>query len=182
MKYFDENLVGKAKKVRDMYRAIYFIVAMVYVLFSVGCVLWFCTLPYKSPKITTVKLVHYPVTFAFIVFSFIFLFIPVKRSNRFYKLVFNMANGLRETSIAGFFEVDHSIQDKDGVDMKALIFLEWNKYKEEYYERKVLVFADQPVPIIPETARVKFITQGNVLIEYDIVEYPDQIENNAEEK
>ena len=87
-----------------------------------------------------------------------------------------MATGLRETTVAGFFEVDNSIQDKDGVDMKALIFLEWNKYKEEYYERKVLIFADQPVPEIPETARVKFVTQGNVLIEYEIVEYPDEQE------
>ena len=52
----------------------------------------------------------------------------------------------------------------------------WNKYKEEYYERKVLIFADQPVPEIPETARVKFVTQGNVLIEYEIVEYPDEQE------
>ena len=89
-----------------------------------------------------------------------------------------MVNGLKEKSVANFLEVDQSLQDKDGVDMKALLFLQFNKRKGDYFERKVLVFADREIPVIPHNATVEFITQGNVLIEYEITEYPDQEENN----
>ena len=58
--------------------------------------------------------------------------------------------------------------------MKALLFLQYNKRKGDYYERKVLVFADREIPEIPHNATVEFITQGNVLIEYNITEYPEE--------
>lgn len=173
MKYFHESELHSAKKTRNKYRFIYVAVAVIYAVISVGCILWFTTLPYKSSTITTVKVIHYSVTGVFIAFSFVYLFITYKCANRYYKLVNNLATGLKEKSTAAFFEVDNTIQDKDGVDMKSLIFLEWNKFKQDYYERKVLVFADRPVPEIPQNAMVEFITQGNVLIEYDIVEYPE---------
>lgn len=178
MKYFHESELKSAKKSRNTYRAIYFLVLAVYLLVSVGCLLWYSTLPYKSPVITKIKFIHYPLTFAFIIFSFIYLFITYKRANKHYKLVFNMVNGLKEKSVANFLEVDQTLQDKDGVDMKALLFLQFNKRKGDYFERKVLVFADREIPVIPHNATVEFITQGNVLIEYEITEYPDQEENN----
>ena len=174
MKYFDNSELNTAKKQRNKYRLIYIIVAIIYAIISAGCVIWYSTLPYKSPTITAVKFVHYPVTFIFIAFSFVYLFITFKRANKHYKLVENMVNGLKEETTAVYLETDHQIQDKDGVDMKALIFLEWNKYKKEYFERKVMVFGDREIPVIPENATVKFITQGNVLIEYEIIDLPKE--------
>ena len=58
---------------------------------------------------------------------------------------------------------------KDGVDCKELIFNEWNKFKEVYYERRVFVLYEMDFPDIPEKSMVKFITQGNVLISYQIL-------------
>lgn len=54
--------------------------------------------------------------------------------------------------------------------MKSLVFLEWNKYKKGYYERKVLVFYEKEFPEIPEGSGVRFITQGNVLVSYEILD------------
>jgi hypothetical protein len=79
-----------------------------------------------------------------------------------------MVNGIKEKGTGSFIEYSDKIQDKDGVDMKSLVFLEWNKYKKDYYERKVLVFADKPFPEIPKDAVVNFVTQSNVLISYEI--------------
>ena len=72
--------------------------------------------------------------------------------------------------------------EKDGVDFKSLIFLEWNKYKKDYFERKVLVFNEKPFPEIPDGATVTFITQGNVLISYEITELPEEKSDETEEK
>ena len=80
-----------------------------------------------------------------------------------------MQTGLKETSTGNFLEYDEEIQDKDGVDFKSLVFIEWNKYKKDFFERKVLVFYEKPFPEIPEKANVRYITQGNVLISYEIL-------------
>jgi len=78
--------------------------------------------------------------------------------------------GLKETSTASFFEYKDQVTVKDGVEFKSLVFIEWNKYKKDYYERNVLVFFEKPFPEIPEKAMVEFVTQGNVLIKYQILE------------
>ena len=80
-----------------------------------------------------------------------------------------MLTGKKETSVGTFIEYDEEIQDKDGVDFKSLIFLEWNKYRKEFFERKVLVFYDKDFPEIEKDAKVEYTTQSNALIEYKIL-------------
>ena len=69
-----------------------------------------------------------------------------------------------------FIEYSESIQDKDGVDFKSLVFIEWNKYKNDFFERKVLVFDEREFPQIKEGQNVTYVTQGNVLVSYKILE------------
>ena len=108
-------------------------------------------------------------TAVFVAFSFIYLGIPFKRVRRYYKMCQHLSTGLRETSVGNFLEYDENIQDKEGVDFKSLVFIEWNKYKKDFFERKVLVFYEKPFPEIPEKANVSYITQGNVLVSYEIL-------------
>ena len=125
-----------------------------------------------AEEISKVKFFHYALTAIFVIFSFVYLGIPFKRVNRYYKMTLNMIHGLKETFVASFLEYDQGIRDKDGVDYKSLIFIEWNKYKEEFYERRVLVPYEKPFPEFKENQVIKFITQGNVLYSYEIL--PDQ--------
>lgn len=167
--YFVEQDYVEAKAQRKKTLIIYFAFLTVYLLISAGMLMWYLTLPYASPVITTVKVIQYSVTAIMVVFSFIYLGIPYKRVNRYYKMTTYMLTGLRETSTGSFFEYDETLQDKDGVDFKSLVFLEWNKYKKDFFERKVLVFDEKPFPEIPENANVRYVTQGNVLISYEIL-------------
>ncbi|MBQ7349104.1 MAG: hypothetical protein IJW47_03825, partial [Clostridia bacterium] len=147
-----------------------FAVVGIFLLASVALILWYTTLPYNSPTIATVKWIHYPLTVLFVAFSFVYLGIPFKRVNRYYKLTLNLKTGIRETSTGSFFEYSNTIQDKDGVDFKALIFLEWNKYKNDFFERKVLVFDEEEFPEFTEGMNVRYVTQGNVLVSYQILD------------
>ncbi len=169
MEYFTKSDFEAAKRQRKKWLIAYFIVLGVYVLLSAGLLVWYLLLPYHSPTITTVKLIHYPLTAVFVIFSFVYLGIPFKRVNRFYKTCYNLSTGHREEWTGSFFEYDETLQDKDGVDFKSLVFIEWNKYKNDYFERKVLVFYEKPFPEIPEKATVKYVTQSNVLIDYEIL-------------
>ncbi|MBE7081117.1 MAG: hypothetical protein E7372_00975 [Clostridiales bacterium] len=168
-KYFFNEEFYKAKKQRKIVLSIYFVVLAVYSVLSVGFFLWFRTLPYKSTEITTVKFLHYGITAIFVIFSFIYLGVPFKRVNRYYKMTINMIHGLKETFVAVFLEYDENIRDKDGVDYKSLIFLEWNKYKQDFYERRVLVPYEKEFPKFEANQNIEFITQGNVLVSYKIL-------------
>ncbi len=167
--YFVEEDFFKVKKQRKIALTVFFIVLGVYLFLSVGVMLWYISLPYQSPTITTVKAVHYSITALMVIFSFLFLGIKYKRVNRFYRIAYNLINAIKETSTGNFLEYDETLQDKDGVDFKSLVFVEWNKYKNDFFERKVLVFNEREFPQIPENANVKYVTQGNVLVSYEIL-------------
>ena len=167
--YFVEKDYYDVMKQKKRVWRIYLCIAALYLVLSVGLFLWYRTLPYMSPKINTVKFIHYSLTVVMTIFSFIYIGIYYKRVNRFYKLSYNLLTGLKETSTGSFLEYDETLQDKDGVDFKSLIFIEWNKYKKDFYERKVLVFDERPFPEFKENQNVKYVTQGNVLISYEIL-------------
>ena len=81
----------------------------------------------------------------------------------------NLFSGIRETSTGSFFEYDESLRTKDGVEFKSLVFLEWNKYKDDFYERHVLVLIEKEFPKFEENQNVRYVTQGNVLVGYEIL-------------
>ena len=173
--YFKEEYLISAKKQRNLDLTVYFIVLGLFIAFSVACFIYHGTFPYygyrdTAEKVNLLKLIHYVLTGIFVIFSFVFLGIKFKRVNRYYRQCFHMQTGLRETSVGNFLEVDENIQDKDGVDFKSLIFLEWNKYKKDFFERKVLVFYEKDFPEIPVGTNVRYITQGNVLISYEVLD------------
>ncbi len=170
IEYFKEEDLLKVKKQRKLVLTAYFIVLGVYLFISVGLFLWYRTLPYLSSTITTVKAIHYSITAVMVIFSMLFLGIKYKRVNRFYKISYNLINAKNETSTGNFLEYDESLQDNYGVDCKALIFVEWNKYKNDFFERKVLVFHEREFPEIPENTNVRYVTQGNLLLRYEILD------------
>ena len=174
IEYYTDAELSSAKKQKTRVLTGYFIVFGVYLLISVAFYVYFLTLPYSGYKdtghtISLIKAGHYSLTAVFVIFSFIYLGIKYKRTRRYYKMCHNLSTGLREQSTGSFLEYDENIQDKDGVDFKSLIFIEWNKYKKDFFERKVLVFYEKPFPEIPEEANVTYVTQGNVLVSYEIL-------------
>ncbi len=168
--FFFESECIKAKQQRKNVLVLYFILLAIYLLASIGIIIYFSTLPYASPTITLIKSIHHIITTIFVSFSIFYLGIAYKRVNNYYKFTNNLNTGLKETSIGTFFEYDETIQNKEGVDCKALIFIEWNKYKKEYFERKVLVLNEQEYPNFKEKQTVKYVTQGNVLVAYELQE------------
>ena len=174
--YFKESYFTEAQKQRKRVLIWFYVVIGVYAFISLGLFLWYRTLPYHSDVINAVKFIHYSLSALFVVFVFIYMGIPFKRVNRYYRLTRNMCAGIKETSTGSFIEYSEELQDKDGVDFKALIFLEWNKYKKDFYERKVLVFYQEEFPEFKEGQNVRYVTQGNVLVEYLILDQQEETE------
>jgi len=177
--YFTESLHSEVKAQRKKCLLIYYIALGAFVLMSVGFLVWYIFMPYKSPNITLVKCIHLPLTGIFVIFSFIYLGIPFKRCNKFYRYCEKLSVGRKETSVCTFYTYNEEMIQKDGVDCKALVFFEWNKYKGEYYEREVFVFAEKEFPVLEKNAVYEFVTQGNFLISY---RKATEDENSGEEE
>ena len=167
--YFKKEYLEQAKKQRKKNLIVFFSLLGAYLLVSVGLFIWYTTLPYKSPTISVVKSIHYVVTGVSVIVGALILGITFKRVNRFYKLTYNMYYGIKEKFTGSFIEYDETIIEKDGVEFKSLVFLEWNKYKNDFFERKVYVFSEKPLPQIEVGKNVKYITQSNVLLGYEIL-------------
>lgn len=163
--FFESDYISAKKQVRKLAIG-YVVVLALFLIASVMMILWFRTLPYKSPTITTIKAIHYTLTGLFVIGTFIFFGVKFKRANRYKKMCKHLLTGLREDNVAEFLRYDQRVYDKDGVDCHALIFSEWNKFKNDYFDRKVLVLAEKPFPELEENKKYRFITQGNVLVSY----------------
>lgn len=182
--YFNETDLEKAKRKRTILLSVFFITTAAFVAFL--CVMLFVVymrLPYESDRIISVKIITYSVIVIYVAFCFIFLGVTYKRAKRYHVFLNNLKTGLKETSTAVFLDGDETLHEKDGVDCKSLIFIEWNKYKKDYFERKVMIFYDKPFPDIPSKAEVRFVTHGNFLISYEInnsdSEETNEIDNNG---
>ncbi len=169
MVYFENFTVDKMKKKKNKYLAIFYSALAIYVVLSVVFFVWYLQLPYASPTINLVKTLHHVLTGVFTAGAFFYLMLPYKRVKNYYKVSVNLAKGIKETTTASFLRYDENLHEKDGVDFKALVFSEYNKYKKDFYERKVLVFYDKEFPKFEKGQNVTFITQGNVLISYEIL-------------
>lgn len=181
IKYFTDDILESVAKQRKKNLLIYLCLILgVYLAISGVIFAWYLTLPYGSSTVKAVKWIEYTLTVVFVIISFIYLGIPYKRVKKFHKLCKNMKTGLKEKFSGKFFEYDAFLTQKDGVDCKSLVFIEWNKYKNKYFERKVLVFYELPFPKIEEGAIVEYVTQGNVLVEYQIIDEANKENDNQE--
>lgn len=165
--YFKKEILEGAKRHRKKNLIIYFSFVAAFVVSCLALFIWYTTLPYASPKITAVKLILYPLTVIFVIFSFIYLGISGKRTKKYYALCQRISVGIKERSEAEFLRYDDTLSTKDGVDVKSLVFSERNKYKGEFYERKVLLFYELPFPELEAGRKYAFITVGNVLFSYE---------------
>lgn len=169
VEFYNREQLHTVEKQKNKTLMGYFIILAVFILLSLGLCFWYLTLPYNSKLINVVRWLEYLVSAVFVVVSFVYLGIKYKRVKKYYKMLVNLETGRRETTVGSFFEYDDTIFVKDGVDVKSLIFLEWNKYKNDFFERKVLVLSEMDFPKFEENQNVKYITQGNVLVEYEIL-------------
>ena len=169
MEYFKKEDYKKAISQKKKLSIIYTIIAIIYGVISAVVLSYYLTLPYLSQKISTLKTIFYTITVIFAFFSVLFFCLPFKMVRKYIKFAINLTQGRKEESEAHFLEYDNKLVEKEGVECKTLIFLEWNKYKNDYYERRVFVFNEKPFPKFIENQKIKLITQGNFLVSYEIL-------------
>jgi hypothetical protein len=96
--------------------------------------------------------------------------IKYSRVNRYFKLLTSFSEGIKQEKKNYFYAFrKHNLQ-KDNVDVTFCLFETWNKKKCEWMEREAYFDPEMPLPPFESGDYVHYITQGNFVIQYDILQ------------
>lgn len=163
--YYESAL---AQKKRIIIFAI--VISSIYLAIGVGLVIYYTTLPYKSPTIALVKVILYVISAIYGVFIFLYMAIKFRRIRKYCAVLKGIMIGDVISGIGSFSCYNESIEVKDGVDFKSMIFKQWSTKKQEYFDRKVLVDVEKEFPVVEENANVKYYTHANILVGYELLD------------
>lgn len=166
--YTDEDL-RLASKQRNRLLSVYIAICVAYVVFLAAMLGYYISLPYQDEAGIWVQVVTCAVTVLFIFFSFPYMGICFKRCNAYYRMMKFISVGLKEGTVLPFEEVDDWTV-WDGVDVNVANFTVYDKVKKEKVVRHIYVDGEKDFPPFQAGDLIKIVSQGNLLIAYEIVE------------
>ena len=144
-------------------------VTALYIAICIACVIAHSALPYADPKLPISEWIIYVTTVIYVAFAFPFLSIKFYRIRKYYKMLYYVSEGIKndeQNYFVGFEECD---LQKDFVDVVACVFTIWNKKKQEWMKRVAYMDAEKPLPKFERGDLVRYITQGNFIIQYEVL-------------
>lgn len=169
IKLYSDNDLLEAYAQKRKILAVFFSVFAAYILALVGFTVYYVMLPYNDPNGTWVIAVTSMVTALFLAFAFPYLGICYKRCKAYCKMLRFISRGLKEASIAPFEGID-DWTTRDGVDVNVADFSVVNIKRDGMMTRQIYVDGEKDFPPFEEGQRVRLVTQGNLLIEYEILD------------
>ncbi|MBQ8885894.1 MAG: hypothetical protein IJY62_05970 [Clostridia bacterium] len=141
-----------------------------YLLFSLAWLIYYISLPYEDPMQKLPKACVYIASFALIVFAFPFMGIKFNRVRKYYRMMYYLSEGLKSVEENYFVGFEKKELQKDYVDVISAIFKTWNQKKQEWMVREAYVDVEKPLPEMEAGDLVKYVTQGNFIVQYEIIE------------
>lgn len=167
--YEDKDLYDAMMQQRRIL-GVYFAVLAVFLGGFAGLLTFYLFLPYNSPDAVWVIVGTSALAALFIAFSFPYLAVSYKRCHAYVKMLRFISRGLKESMTAPFAGID-DWTTHDGVDVNVAVFNVPNRKREEEMVRQVFIDGEKDYPPFKEGASIKFVTQGNLLIEYEILDF-----------
>lgn len=168
----DDDLINAFKQKQRIWFT-YVGVLVFFALVCVACILYYISLPYEDPMQPLPIWIACAASCVFVIFSYLFLGIKYHRARKYYRIVSYLSVGLKQVNNSRFLRYEEP-ELKDGVDFYVLIMSEWSKKKSEYMDRKIYCDKEKPRPEFKSGDIVCYLTQGNVVVEYEIVGHDDE--------
>lgn len=166
----NEYQTEKARKKRFL--TVWFILFGLILAIDVAMIVWHALMPYKAPDQIIPKAIAMSLSGVFSAISLLLFSVKFRRLSRYVKTLGYLESGLKEGSVGEFLAFSEKIEVHEGVDFYNFTLYAWNEIKREYFIRKVLVDNEKPKPELKEGDMVHFITQGNILVEYEVIPRP----------
>lgn len=166
--YNDDDLLSVYKQKRK-YFTIFMSVTAVYLAFCLAWLVYFTGLPYIADK-TLPKACVYVSSVLYVIFACVFLSIKYSRVRKYYKMLCYVSSGMKMTEENYFYTFRKKSLQKDNIDVSSCVFETWSKKKQEWLEREVYIDSEKPLPDFGEGDLVRYITQSNFIVQYEIVQ------------
>jgi hypothetical protein len=166
--YTDSDLLKAYKQKRKIF-SVFFIILIIYLFVCITLSIYFSQLPYKDSQQNLIKFIVFALTFIFISFSMPYMGIKYKRIRYYYKMLKNISEGINEKNLSIFDRVDKT-DTRDFVDMHVLILKEWSEKRKDYFERKLYIDSEKPLPSFIKGDAIRYISHGNLMLEYEVTD------------
>lgn len=168
----DDDLVKAFKQKQRIWYAYVGVLAF-FLALCVACIVYYVSLPYEDPTAPVPLWIICVASCLFVIFSYIFLGIKFQRARKYYKIVSYLSVGMKQVNNSIFLRYEEP-ELKDSVDYYVLTMSEWSKKKSEYMDRKIYCDKEKPRPEFQGGDIVRYLTQGNIMVEYEVVGHDDE--------
>ncbi len=141
-----------------------------YFAICLAMLLYHVSLPYDDSRDAIPKAVVYVASVVYVLFIFPFAAIKCSRIRRYFKILTYINDGLKTEETNYFYTFREKSLQKDNVDVISCVFATWNKKRQEWMEREVYLDVEKPLPNFESGDYVRYITQSNFIIQYEILE------------
>lgn len=182
--YTDADYLSAHRQKRRVFYA-FMLVTCVYLAFCIAGVLYQSSLPYADPKQTLPRVLVYVATGAYIAWVFPFMAIKYSRVRKYCRMLYYVSEGLKMEEKNYFYRFREKSLQKDNIDVVGCVFETWNNKKQEWLERETYFDPEKPLPDFENGDLVRYITQSNFIVQYEIVqkqalEFEDEYEEYDE--
>ena len=186
--YKDEDLYAVYRQ-KSRVLGVFWALTLTYIAFCVAWLVYYISLPYADPMKTLPKACVFVASGLYILFIFPYMSIKYGRVRRYYKMLYFLSEGIKNEEINYFLCFDKKDLQKDYVDVFSCVFTTWNKKKSEWMEREAYFDVEKPRPDFEEGDLVKYVVQGNFIVQYDVIkrhaiefEYEEEAEEEQTEQ
>ena len=167
--YSDADYVAIYKQRRTVLH-VFITVTAVYMAFCLGWLIFHFTVPYKDPLDILPRVMVFVASGAYVLFAFPYLRIKYRRVNEYYKLFKQFGESLKMEETNYFYGYQAETVEKNHLDAYSCILATWNARSHEWLEREIYVDVEKPLPDFERGDLVKYITQSNFLLGYEIIQ------------
>ena len=169
--YQDSDLWNAHKQRSRILLGLYITTALFLAGF-VSVFVYFIMLPYDDPNGTWATAVACILVALYVIFLFPYIGICFKRVHAYYKMLRFISVGLKEYTVAPFAGIE-DWTTVDGVDVNVATFRVHNYKRDEDMIRQIYVDGEKDFPPFEEGQSIRMISQGNLLIEYELIKEKD---------
>ncbi len=170
-------------------RRIFWVFMAITFVYAIFCVIWeiyHINLPYADSRAALPKVMVYIASGLYVIFTFPFMAIKYSRVRKYYKMLMYVNEGLKMEELNYFYTFREKSLQKDNIDVVGCVFETWSKKKQEWLEREAYFDPEKPLPTFESGDLVRYVTQSNFIVQYEIVEkgaleFEEEYEDGEEE-
>ncbi len=167
--YTDADYLAAYKQKKRVFTG-FMLVTFAYLALCIAMLVYHITLPYASKLDAIPKVITFVATAGYVVFLFPYMGIKYSRIRRYNKMLFYVGEGMKMEESNYFYTFRTKNLQKDHIDVIGCAFETWSKKRQEWLEREVYFDMEKPSPEIESGDYVRYISQSNFLVQYEILE------------